>query len=331
MTITIATDIMGGDNPPVLLAKGAMDAQKEFGISLILVGDEETKKQLGDLPDGVSYRVADSVVLMTDDPSVAMKEKKDSSLTTAITLCRDGEADAVVSAGNTGALFTASSLLIRRIKGVRRAALCSVIPLEKPFLLLDCGANLDATPDILRLFAYMGSVYAKRVLGIENARVGLLNNGSEPHKGTPLYQETYALLSADDRIDFAGNIEGKQVPFGACDVLVCDGFLGNVTLKLIEGMAGFMSRTIKGIFHGGPMSLVGGALTLSKTKKLKKRLDPKEYGGAPFLGLAKPVIKAHGSSDDFAFRSAVKQAIGYCNSGAIGEIASALAKKTVED
>lgn len=328
MSIIIAADIMGGDNSPLLLAKGAMDASREFGVSVILVGDETTKKELGELPDGISYHVANSVVLMTDEPSVAMKEKNDSSLTAAITLCRDGKADAVVSAGNTGALFTASSLLIRRIKGVRRAALCSVIPLEKPFLLLDCGANLDATPEILGLFAYMGSVYAERVLGIKNARVGLLNNGSESHKGTPLYKETHELLSKDSRIDFVGNVEGKQVPFGACDVLVCDGFLGNVTLKLIEGMAGFMSHTIKGIFHGGALSLLGGALTLKKTKKLKKKLDPKEYGGAPFLGLAKPVIKAHGSSDDFAFRSAVRQAINYCSSGAISEMTAALAKKT---
>lgn len=329
MSIRIAADIMGGDRPETELASGAIAAAGEFGVEVTLVGSAEARSLLGELPENVSFREAGSTVLMTDDPSAAMKEKSDSSLTLAVAMCRDGEADAAVSAGNTGALFTAASLMIRRIKGVRRAALCSVIPLEKPFLLLDCGANLDATPEILQLYGFMGSVYAGRVLGIENARVGLLNNGIEPQKGTPLYQKAYALMKADTRINFVGNIEGKEVPFGKCDVLVCDGFTGNITLKLIEGMAGFMSKSIKGVFSGGAAQKLGGLLTLSKTRALKKRLDPKEYGGAPFLGLAGPVIKAHGSSDAFAFRSAIKQAISYCKSGTVAEITASLAKGNI--
>lgn len=330
MKITVAVDIMGGDNPASELAMGALNAAKEFeeDINIILVGTEEAVKALPSLPANVSTEVGVSVVEMTDDPGVVMKEKKDSTLVKAVTLCRDGMADAVVSAGNTGALFTAASLIIRRVKGVRRAALGSVIPLEQPFILLDCGANLDATPEVLQLYARMGSIYAENVLGIETPRVALLNNGTEPHKGNPLQVEAYKLLSQDTGLNFVGNCEGKGVPFGQCDVLVCDGFTGNITLKLIEGMGKFMSKSIKGIFKAGPVSMIGGALTLKQTKKLKKRLDPSEYGGAPFLGLAKPVIKAHGSSDAYSFRSAIKQVMLYVQSGTIEKMTEAMQKKT---
>lgn len=332
MKITVSVDIMGGDNPASELAKGALDAAKEFkseGLELILVGTKEAISALPELPENVTVAEAASVVEMTDDPGIVMKEKKDSSLVTAVTLCKEGKADAVVSAGNTGALFTASSLIIRRIKGIRRAALGSIMPLDKPFILLDCGANLDASPDVLLLYAKMGSVYAENVLGIENPRVALLNNGTEPHKGTPILQEAYKLLSEEKSINFVGNCEGKTVPFGACDVLVCDGFTGNITLKLMEGMAKFMSKSIKGIFKANPIAMVGGALTLNQTKKLKKRLDPAEYGGAPFLGLAKPVVKAHGSSDAYSFRSAIKQVMLYCKGGTIEKISASMANKNL--
>lgn len=330
MKITVAVDIMGGDNPASELAAGAINAAGEFkneGLELVLVGTKEAISSLPELPANVTVCEAASVVEMTDDPAVVMKEKKDSSLVTACTLCKEGKADAVVSAGNTGALFTAASLIIRRIKGVRRAALGSVIPLEKPFILLDCGANLDATPEVLQLYARMGSIYAENVLGIERPRVGLLNNGTEPHKGNQLQIDAHALLSKDESINFIGNCEGKTVPFGCCDVLVCDGFTGNIALKLIEGMGKFMSNTIKGIFKGAPHALLGGALTYGRTKSLKKRLDPSEYGGAPFLGLAKPVVKAHGSSDAYSFRSAIKQVMLYCQGGTIDKIAESMAKK----
>ena len=330
MKITVAVDIMGGDNPPSELAKGAVNAANEFktdGLELILVCTEDAKAQLPKLPENVTVEIANSIVEMTDDPSVVMKEKKDSSLVTAVTMCKEGRADAVVSAGNTGALFTASSLIIRRIKGVRRAALASIIPVEKPYILLDCGANLDATPEILQLYARMGSIYAEVLLGRTNPRVGLLNNGTEPHKGIQLYQDTYALLSKDENINFVGNCEGKSLPFDSCDVLVCDGFTGNISLKIIEGMAKFMGHCIKGIFHAGPLAMLGGALTLKQTKALKEQVDPSEYGGAPFLGLAKPVVKAHGSSDAYSFRSAIKQVLKYCQGGTIEKIAAVMANK----
>lgn len=332
MKITVAVDIMGGDNPASELAAGAVNAANEFknDLDIILVGTDEALSALSNLPENVTTCSAVSVVEMTDDPGIVMKEKKDSSLVTAVTLCKEGKADAVVSAGNTGALFTASSLIIRRIKGIRRAALGSVIPLDSPFVLLDCGANLDANAEVLQLYARMGSIYAENVLGINSPRVALLNNGTEPHKGIPIYQEAYALLSSDEKINFVGNCEGKAVPFGNCDVLVCDGFTGNITLKLIEGMGKFMSKTIKGIFKGAPHALLGGALTYGRTKSLKKRLDPAEYGGAPFLGLAKPVVKAHGSSDAYSFRSAIKQVMIYAQSGMIDKIAEAMKKTQPE-
>ena len=265
MKITVAVDIMGGDKCPCELATGAINAAKEFkslGLELVIVGTEEAISKLPELPENVTTATAESVVEMTDEPNVVMKEKKNSTLVAAVTLCKEGKADAVVSAGNTGALFTASSLIIRRIKGIRRAALGSIIPLDSPFILLDCGANLDASPEVLQLYARMGSIYAENVLGIKNPRVALLNNGTESHKGTPILQETYKLLSSDETINFVGNCEGKALPFGACDVLVCDGFTGNITLKLIEGMGKFMSNSLKGIFKANPIAMLGGALTL---------------------------------------------------------------------
>ncbi len=333
MKITVAVDIMGGDNPASELAKGAINAADEFaseGLEIILVGTQEAIDSLGALPSNVTTRVGQSVVEMTDDPGIVMKEKNDSTMVLACKLCKENEADAMVSAGNTGALFTAASLIIRRIKGIRRAALGSVIPLEKPFVLLDCGANLDATPEVLTLYAKMGSIYAENVLGIEKPRVALLNNGTEPHKGTPVYIEAYKMLSEDETLNFIGNCEGKAVPFGGCDVLVCDGFTGNIALKLIEGMGKFMGKSLKELFHASKVATLAGAMTLKHTKRLKKQLDPSEYGGAPFLGLAKPVVKAHGSSDAYSFRSAIKQVLMYCQEGTIEKIAASTVKKTAE-
>ncbi|MBR4278544.1 MAG: phosphate acyltransferase PlsX [Clostridia bacterium] len=330
MKITVAVDIMGGDNDSNELAKGAISAANEFassGLELIIVGTEEAINALPELPANVVSEIGESVVEMEDDPGIVLKEKKNSTMCVACRLCKEGRADAVVSAGNTGAFFTAASLIIRRIKGVRRAALGSIMPLQNHFVLLDCGANLDATPEIMNLYARMGSIYAENVLSVKNPRIGLINNGTESHKGTQLYSETYKLLQQDELINFVGNCEGKMIPFNVCDVLVCDGFTGNITLKLIEGMGKFMSKSIKDIFHASVVSKLAGALTLKHTKALKKRIDPAEYGGAPFLGLAKPAVKAHGSSDAYSFRSAIRQVMLYCQSGTIDKIAEAMAHK----
>ena len=322
--ITVAADIMGGDNPPELLAEGVFRAVKELDIKAVVVCTEEIKNKLGALPKNVSFAISDTFVEMTDEPGVVLKEKKNSSMCLACELTKKGEADCVVSCGNTGALFTCASIILRRIKGVRRAALCSVIPLESPMVLLDCGANLDATPEILRLYARMGSAYAEKVVGIQNPRVAILNNGTEAHKGTPLYAETNKLLSSDNTVNFVGNAEGKSIPFGVCDVLVCDGFTGNIFLKTVEGMAKFMSKNFKKCLTANAFTKLGALPSKSKIDALKKSLDPSEYGGAPFLGLAHPVVKAHGNSDAHAFCSAIKQLVRYKSERVIETISEAM-------
>lgn len=328
MRIRIAVDIMSGDNSPEIIVEGALKAASDFDVDIILVGDEKFKSKIP--ADAVGGRVrfveSKSVVQMTDNPGCVMNEKADSSMAIAALLLKNGEADVLVSAGNTGALFTAASLHIRRIKGVRRAALGTVIKLENPFIMVDVGANTDATPEILALFGKMGSLYAKDVLGIENPRVALLNNGSESVKGTPLYTETYQLLQADKSINFIGNCEGRDLPNNFCDVVVCDGFTGNIALKLMEGMGAFMTRKIKGIFNFSVFSKLAGLITLRSTHALKKQMDYKEYGGAPFLGIAKPVIKAHGSSDARGIYSAIRQAKVFYTSGVIDKMAAEIAK-----
>lgn len=328
MRIRIAVDIMSGDNSPEVVIEGALQAARDFDIEIILVGDKKYESLIPADAVGGSVRFVESksVVLMTDSPTSVMNEKADSSMAIATLLLKNGEADVLVSSGNTGALFTAASLQIRRIKGVRRAALGTVIKLENPFIMLDVGANTDATPEILALFAKMGSLYAKDVLGIENPRVALLNNGSEHTKGTELYVETHKLLQADQSINFIGNCEGRDLPTNFCDVVVCDGFTGNIALKLMEGMGAFMTRKIREIFSYSPVAKLAGLITLKYTRALKKQLDYKEYGGAPFLGIAKPVIKAHGSSDAKGIYSAIRQAKMFYASGVIDKMAAEIEK-----
>ena len=257
---------------------------------------------------------------MEDNPLSIRREHKDSSMATALKLVAEGKGDAAVSAGNTGALFIGGTGYVHCIDGVRRAALASILPLSNPVLLMDCGANAEVTPQFLVQFAHLGSIYMERVMGVKNPRVGLLNNGAESHKGTPLYKEAHALLAAEEGIHFVGNVEGKAIAFDQCDVLVCDGFSGNIVLKTIEGTSKFVLKQFTGIFSG-VIGKLAGAMVLKKAKGLKKRFDAKEYGGAPFLGLAKPVIKAHGNSDARAVKNAIRQAIAYVNTGVIEEIA----------
>ncbi len=335
MRTRIALDIMSGDNPPEILINGAIKAASDFDLDILLVGDKRFESKLKEygVPDRIKLIPSDSVVMMDDEPVCVMREKADSSMAIAARLLKDGEADVLVSAGNTGALFTAASLLIRRVKGVRRAALGTVIKLENPFIMLDVGANTDATPEIIALFGRMGSLYAKGVLGIENPRVALLNNGSEASKGTELYSRAYSLLKSDSSINFIGNCEGRDLPADFCDVVVCDGFTGNIALKLMEGMGAFMTRKIKGIFHYNATSKFAGLITKKSTAALKKQMDHKEYGGAPFLGIAKPVIKAHGSSDEKGIYSAIKQAVIFYKSGIIEKMSTGFSdnKKEIEN
>ena len=317
---------MGADKGAEVILRGALQGAKQYGVDLTLFGDEATAKKVikefGDL-GGADIKTVDvqTFIEMTDSPAVVNREKKDCSMTRALRCVLEGEADAVVSAGNTGALFTASSLILRRVKGVRRAALAGVIPLEKPFVVVDSGANIDVTPENLLQFAIMGSAYAENVLNIKSPRVALLNNGAEESKGTPIYTETYKLLK-DSSLNFIGNCEGRDLPFGACDVLVCDGFTGNIAVKTIEGMGAYMKKQLKGLFAN--VGKIAGLLVWKRIDALKNKVDHRVYGGAPFLGITKPVVKAHGSSDEVSICACIKQARDYCESGIIEKFTNAI-------
>lgn len=315
----IIIDCMGGDNAPLEMLKGVIDAKAELGGDYLLVGHQtqlETVAQENGLDiSGFEILHAETVVTMEDD-AMAFREKKDSSMTLALKALANGEGDAMVSCGNTGALFAGASLTVRRIKGVHRAAIASILPFDPPVLLLDCGANVTVQPEFLVQFATMGSAYMKALYGLENPRVGLLNNGAEEHKGTPLQTDAYQLLKNCPDIHFVGNVEGSGIVANTCDVLVTDGFTGNVLLKTMEGMGKMLMTRMKGIFYATPITKLA-ALTVKKPfMKFKKDFDVKEHGGSPILGLRKPVIKAHGSSDARAFKNAIRQAMRVAESGA---------------
>ena len=324
-------DCMGGDNAPLEMLKGVVDAKAELGGEYLLVGHKEqletVARENGLDISGFEILHAETVVTMEDD-AMAFREKKDSSMTVALKALSNGEGDAMVSCGNTGALFAGASLTVRRIKGVHRAALAAVLPFNPPVLLLDCGANVTVQPDFLPQFATMGTAYMRALYNLENPRVGLLNNGAEEHKGTPLQTEAYQLLKNCSDINFVGNVEGNQIAFNACDVLVTDGFTGNVCLKTLEGMGKMFSARMKGIFYTSLLTKLG-ALTVKKPfMQFKKDFDAKEHGGSPILGLRKPVIKAHGSSDARAFKSAIRQAMRFAESGATETIEKLLGSES---
>ena len=277
--------------------------------------------------DGIEIHHSEGVITMEDNPICVIKSKKESSMAKAFTLLRDGEGDAVVSAGNTGAILTGASLILKKIKGIKRAAIGAIIPLDKPMLLLDSGANTDNQPEYLQQFAVMGYIYMKNIFGMESPKVGLVNNGAEETKGTEAYVKAYEMLKNTDNINFIGNIEGRDIPNGVCDVLVADGFTGNIILKLCEGFGSYMSRTLKGIFKKSIITKLGALMVMPQVKALKKQLDHTEYGGAPLLGVSAPVIKAHGSSNAKAFKNAVKQAKVFAETGVTQEIIDALGKK----
>ena len=316
----IILDAMGGDNAPQAPVIGALQAAKDFGAQITLVGRGEEilnvmrSQGYNDLPEGIEIAHADEVLDMHDDPATVVRKRKNSSMMIGLKMLSDGLGDAFVSAGSTGALLTGATLLVKRVKGIRRAAMGPAMPNKAggKTVILDCGANAECTPEFLLQFGLVGSIYAKKCLGVENPRIGLLNIGTEDSKGTPLQKEAYALLkAAGDKgiINFAGNTEARDVPLGAVDVIVCDGFAGNVLLKSIEGTAMFMGSLVSKMFKKSVFSKLSAALVMKDIKAFKKMLDYREIGGTPFLGIRKPVIKAHGSSDALAFRNAVRQAM----------------------
>lgn len=326
----IIVDAMGGDNAPQAVVKGALAAHKQAGLDIVLVGrEEEILREAAacgeaSLPAGVEIRNATEVVEISDDASTAFKKKKDSSLTVGLTMVRDGEGDAFVSAGSTGALLSGATLITKRIRGIRRAAMAPVLPSAAgQMVLCDCGANAECTPEYLLQFAFLGSFYARRVLGLENPRVGLLNIGAEDEKGDALRLETIQLLQEAHkagRINFIGNVEANTAIMGGADVLVADGFSGNVMLKSLEGVGKFLMQEMKQIFMQSTKNKLAAALVKNDISGLKKKVDPREVGGTPFLGICKPVIKAHGSSDARAITSAILRAAEYAQSGFIADI-----------
>ncbi len=321
----VIVDCMGGDKAPLEVVKGAYAASLEYNANFILVGDKAEILRIGE-SEGLDLRRFDIVdapvtVEMSDPPLAVMKAKKDSSMNVALTMLAEGKGDAMVSTGNTGALFTGATLIVRKIKGIKRAAIASILPMTPPVLLLDSGANISVTPAYLEQFAIMGSIYMHKVHGLSAPRIGLLNNGSEETKGTELQLETYKLLAESPSINFVGNIEANMVPRDACDVLVTDGFTGNILLKSIEGMGKLMLLTMKDIFYENTVSKFSALLVKKKIDEVKVNFDPNTYGGAPILGIAKPVIKAHGSSNAKAVKNAIRQAISYADSGVIKSIA----------
>lgn len=316
----IIIDAMGGDLAPEAPVLGALQGAKDFGAQITLVGRGEEilqvmkKNGISDLPEGVEIANADDVVDMHDDPATVLHKRKNSSMVVGLRMLAEGQGDAFISAGSTGALLTGATLLVKRVKGIRRAAMGPAMPNKAggKTVILDCGANAECTPEFLLQFGLVGSLYAKKCLGIENPRVGLLNIGTEDSKGTPLQKEAYALLQeagSQGVLNFTGNVEARDVPMGAVDVVVCDGFSGNVLLKSIEGTAAFMGSLVSRMFKKNALTKVAALLCSSGIKSLKKLLDYREIGGTQFLGIRKPVIKAHGSSDAKAFSNAVGQAM----------------------
>ncbi|MCQ2431440.1 MAG: phosphate acyltransferase PlsX [Clostridia bacterium] len=327
----IILDAMGGDNAPAEIVKGAVLALRTLdeGLSLILVGDESAIRASLAENDGASYegsRIeivhADEVLTMEDDPFDVMRKKKNCSMAVALHLLADGRGDALVCAGNTGALYTGATMIVRTVKGIRRAAIATILPFDRPALLLDCGANINVTSEYMEQFAFMGAVYMEKIFGIKEPEVGLINNGAEPHKGIPVYVETYERLSNNDTIRFVGNVEGKEIYKGKCDVLVADGFTGNIVLKLIEGMGIFFTLRLKRMFMENVVTKFSALIMKKQLKQLKRDFDSSEYGGSPFLGISKPVIKAHGSANAKEIKNACRQAISFVSTGLTEEIAS---------
>ena len=316
----IILDAMGGDFAPEAPVMGAIDAVKAYGAEVTLVGrGEEILKVLKDngienLPDGVEICHAEDVVDMHDDPDQVIRRRKNSSLVVGLRMLAEGKGDAFVSAGSTGALLTGATLIVKRVRGIRRAAMAPSMPTKAghKVTICDCGANAECSPEFLLQFGLVASAYAKYTLGVENPRVGLLNIGTEDSKGTALQKAAYALLteaSEKGLLNFVGNVEARAVPLGEVDVVVCDGFNGNVLIKSIEGTAMFMGSMLKRMFKKNLGSKIGYLLCKSGLKDLLKLLDSREIGGTQFLGIKKPVIKCHGNSDRLAFRNGLKQAM----------------------
>ena len=332
----IIVDGMGGDHAPAEILKGCAMAAAEWDVDLIVTGPESVLKQCAAEQniclDRISFADAEQVISMEDEPLSVVKEKRNSSLGVAMDLLKDGAADALVSAGNSGAILSGGTLIVRRIKGVKRAAFGATLPTKTGYtLLMDSGATVDCRPEFLYQYGLMGSIYMKHMFGLGRPEVGLANNGAEESKGTDLYVRAYQLLKSDPNLHFIGNVEGRGIMQGECRVLVADGFTGNLILKTVEGTALYLMKTLKGLFLKNLKTKIAALLVKDGISELKNKMDYKEVGGAPLIGTQKPIIKAHGSSDARAIKNAIRQAKTYAQSHMIQEIADALAAGGEQD
>ena len=331
----IIVDAYGGDNAPDAVLQGCRMAADRWKCEIILTGDEQKLRQraaeLSVSLEGIGIADAPDVIPVEAEPTAILKQYQQSSMARGLQMLANGEGEAFVSAGSTGALVVGGTLIVTRLKGVKRPAIGTVLPCRGGcFLLLDSGANHDCRPEMLRQFGLMGSVYMKRIIGVPNPRVGLVNIGTEETKGTELQVQAYQLMK-EAGYNFIGNVEAREVPLGGCDVAVCDGFTGNILLKTMEGLAALFMGELKAIFMKSLPNKLAAAAVKKDIKGLKKQFDSAEYGGALLLGSRSPVIKAHGSSDAKAFYNAIRQAISCCENNIIGEIETQLAAQTEEN
>lgn len=325
----IIVDAFGGDNAPNEIIKGCRMAADELGVQIILTGrEDEIKKTAERLEINIAdFEIIDcpDVITMDDEATDVARRLKNSSMSVGMRALVEGRGDAFASAGNSGAMVAGATLLVKRIKGVKRVGFAPMMPnMSGFFMLCDSGANVEVTPPMLEQFGLMGSVYMKKVMGVENPRVCLLNNGTEVHKGTEVHREAYGLLSAREDINFIGNLEGRDIPLDGADVVVCDGFSGNIFLKTYEGVAMALMDKIKGVFAKSLKNKLAAAVVYNDLKAMKKELDYNEYGGAPILGCSKPVFKIHGSAKAKTVKSAIGLCMKYAETNIIEEITAAV-------
>lgn len=324
----IIVDAFGGDNAPLEIIKGCVDAISEYGFKIILVGSEKTLKKTFDENNislkNIEIYNADDIITMEEPGTEIMKSKKDSSMAQGLKLLADGVGDAFLSAGNSGALVVGATFLVKRIKGIKRCAFAPIIPKDKGFfMLIDSGANVDCRPEMLKQFGIMGSIYMNKVMKIDNPKVGLANIGIEEHKGCELQKDAFLMLK-ESPINFVGNIEARDIPLEGADVIVCDGFTGNIILKMFEGVVMALMKKIKGVFNYNLKTKLAGAMIMPEMKLLKKSIDYSEHGGAPILGIRKPVFKAHGNSDAKTIKNALYLVSKYVQENVAEEISTAI-------
>ena len=328
----VIVDAFGGDNAPLEVIKGCARAVSELGVNVVLTGSrnkiEKCAAENGISLSGIEIEHTDDVFDIHEEPKEIIKSGSNSSMALGLRLLSEGKGDAFVSAGSTGALVMGATFIVKRIKGIKRVAPSPVMPADKgSFVLVDAGANTECRPEMLVQFAVMGSAYMEKVMGVKDPKVGLLNIGSEETKGRELEIAAYKLLE-ESGLNFVGNIEARDMPKGEVQVVVTDGFTGNIALELYEGMGSFFSKKLKWIFSG--LGKIGAIVSLGKIKELRRQMDYKEVGGSALLGVKKPVIKAHGSSDATAFFNAVRQAKKIVDGNVIGEIESYVSRMAKE-